>query len=107
MISPSYNIKEFVEAIKDEDYVEVIRQANLEVGEPERRSFGVKGAIRARQQGSVEYAAVLKGFLFFMQYGVKPAGVTDSHFQLFHPVCENLVQKGQLKPGILNFFEQE
>jgi len=107
MISSFYKIEKFIEAVKDKDYIEILRLAEREVNYAERKMAPhVKGAVKARQEGG-RYVAVLKGFLFFMRYGIKPYGVSDTDFELFRPVCESLVQKKQFKPSIMNFFEQK
>jgi hypothetical protein len=47
------------------------------------------------------------GLLFFLRSGIKPLGVSDDDFQLFAPVCEALVGKGQLEPKIMDAFKKD
>ena len=99
-----YDICEFIERIKDKNYPEIILEAQDEVYRAENGSFGVKGAVAKRNSGSIEYASDLKGLIFFLGNGIKPFGVSDSVFYSFKPICENLVNKKQFKPEILNLF---
>jgi hypothetical protein len=105
MISPSYNIDEFIERIKDMDWHDMVPEVCREGEQARRRSEKGKAAAEAVRQGSLKYAALLGGFAFFLQNSSKPAGLTDAEFQLFRPVCEKLVQKGQLKPEALELFD--
>ncbi len=41
----------------------------------------------------------LKGLLFFLRFGQRPAGVDEWTFTLFRPLAENLVKKGHRGPG--------
>lgn len=108
MISPSYSINELLEQIKDMDWPAMRDAVSKEGREAERRSEKGIGADEAVRRGSREYARILRGLAFFLQGGGKPAGVSDSEFQLFRPVCERLVEKGQFKPETLELFgEQE
>lgn len=107
MISYNYRINEFLDAVKEKDFIEIIRLAEAEVEAAEYGLSGVKGAKAKRASGAPEYAALLKGFLFFMKNGIKPYGVDDEYFQLFRPVVTNLVEKKLFKPGILNAFSSQ
>jgi len=107
MISSRYRINEFIEVVKDKNFIEIVRLGEQEVTFAERRMApNVKGCVKARQEGG-HYVAVLKGFLFFMKNGIKPYGVHDEDFQLFRPICENLVHKKQFKSSIMDFFNQK
>lgn len=87
IISHSYNFegfKEFVNIIKDKSYPEMVKWSKKELHE-----------VRARKKGDTEYADILRGFLFFIQWGKKPNAINDQQFQLFRPVCENLAHKSK------------
>lgn len=118
MISPSCDKREFIKAVQNKDYLEIIRTAEQEANAVDRLPYGARPkqkdsplAIQTwknRKWAIQEYRKFLGSFLFFMRYrSIKPAGISDSHFQLFCPVCENLVKKGQLEPEVMNFFEEE
>lgn len=100
-----YDIGSFIERVKDKDYEELMIEAQREVYSAERGTSGVKGAVRKREMGALEYAANIKGLIFFLSSGIKPNGVNDYIFLLFKPVCQNLVDKKKFNPKILNIFD--
>lgn len=104
MISSSYNIKEFVNEVKDKNRVEIIQLAQKEAYGAEKSSAGVMGAKKARNQGSFDYSRILKGLIFFLNNEKKPDRIYDREFQRFRPIAENLVQKNQLGFSILELF---
>lgn len=105
MISPTYSFREFLDAMIGRDYYEILVTADQECAAAERRSYGVKGAVKAREMGSTDYAAALKRFLFFMRCGVRAGGIPDDEFAMYRPVCESLVQTKQFKPSVLTLFK--
>ncbi len=102
MISPSFNLREFIETVQDKDCLEIISLAQQEVQMAEQRSFSVKGAVRNRNDGSTRYAADLKGLIFLLTYGAKPMGVGIAPFWI---ICKNLVDRKQIKPEIMTLFK--
>jgi hypothetical protein len=56
------------------------------------------------REEKLKYYRLAVGFLTFMRYGMKPAGVSDEDFQLLRPVCAALVEKGALLPDVLEMF---
>jgi hypothetical protein len=104
MISESFNRRQFIEAMMEKDYLQILFAAEAEVYAAE----GIRRPAKSpRVKTAAEYAAFLKAFLFFMRYGIKPGGILDYEFLLFRPLCEKLVQKGQFKPSVLDFFKKE
>ena len=99
-----YNFEKFIERIKDKDYLEILRLALQEVNYIEPRLYRVRGAPERRKRGGGEYVKRLKEFIFFMRFFIKPSGINDRVFQLYRPICENLVKKNQIKSKILDFF---
>jgi len=87
------------EMIKETERVGDALQSRLYPGRG-RRGLGKEHEFEARM-----YMERLGRFLFFLRTGIKPAGISDGEFQSFHPVIEKLVNKGQLKPAILDLFE--
>lgn len=106
MISPVFKIQEFLDVVVDKSYQEILLLAEEEVSEAEARSSRVKGAVVARIQGSGQYADLLKKFLFFMRYGIKPDGISSDDYALFRPICERLVAKGRFKSSVLGLFNE-
>ncbi len=104
MISPSFEAQQFFEAILDKNLPEIFLLSQQEVRMAEARSSRARSAVTAREQGSGEYIATLKGFLFFLSQGRKPYGIPDEDFAMFRPVCERLVEKRQFRPEILEAF---
>src|SRR5260370_31232661 len=101
MISSSFDLLEFVDAVKDKGRLEIISVAQREVYLAEQRSFGVKGAVRNRANGSTRYAANLKGLIFLLTQEVTPSGVG---IYPFRSICESLVQRKQISPEIMRLF---
>jgi len=65
---------------------------------------GIKGIDKQYKYKATKYRELLGGFLFFLRYGTKPAGISDWDFQAFRPAIKKLVEKGQLKSAILSLF---
>jgi hypothetical protein len=106
MISNKFNFQEFLSAIANKDYHELVAAASSEAAEAERcssSSYG-KGVRKNRELGSGLYCRRVSEFAFFMKHGIKPGGVDECDFKLYLPICENLVRKGQLPLSILNNF---
>jgi limonene-1,2-epoxide hydrolase len=102
MISATFKIREFLKAVEDLDYDQIIKTAQRECREVENISYGVKGAVKARSMGSTDYAYELKKFIHFIAHEVHENGPADP---LYLPVCESLVRRGQLKPLVLDMFK--
>jgi len=101
---PPYDICQFIEKIKDNDWHKIIAEAQEEAYRAEQGTSGVKGAVKKREAGALDYANDLKGLIFFLGNGIKPFGVSDSVFHSFKPICKNLVEKKQFNPEVLNLF---
>lgn len=99
-----YDFDKFIDHVKDMNYIEMLRYAEQEANRVEGRSFGVKGAVRARQQGSMDYVNRIGAFLFWLRHGKRPASASENVFQSYKVVAEQLVAKGQFKPTVLDEF---
>ena len=87
MISPAHDIREFIHAMEDKDYLDMIDLADEETTEVERRLYHPKTSLEAKREGSEEYANQLKSFLSFVRYSVKPRPDSEeSDYQLFRSV---------------------
>ncbi|MDR2004085.1 MAG: hypothetical protein LBQ74_13720 [Prevotella sp.] len=53
----------------------------------------------------MRYNDFVHEFLFFIQSGIKPAGMRDDDFNRTKPIIEKLVEKGQLKRTILEMYQ--
>ena len=84
IISRSYNIddfKDFIDDIKDKSCSQIKKKKKKELHE-----------VRASEQDNTEYAEMLRGFLFFIQWGKKPNAISKKEFQLFQPVFDKFLQ---------------
>ena len=105
MSSYDYSFTKFIDAIKDKDFFEIVKLGEQEASNVERTlTSGRKGVVEARKRCG-NYLALLGEFLFFMKNGIKPYGVYEENFQLYRPVCENLVKKGFFKQTIMDYFK--
>jgi hypothetical protein len=43
--------------------------------------------------------------LFFMGNGIVPMGLEKYEFNRFYPIFKNLVEKGEMKKGVLDCFD--
>ena len=100
-----YDFGSFINRVKDSHQLEIIEAADKACRAPESASYGVKGAIKARQAGSTRYVESLKKFLGFMYTQLKPSGVSWGDFVQYKMVAENLVKKGEWKPEVLKLFD--
>lgn len=82
----------------------IIKKAEEEAYEADRKSYDIKGAVKNREMGSVRYSSQLGGLLFWLHYGTRPNGLSGGDFMSLRKICEKLVEKKQLKPEALNIF---
>ncbi len=110
MISETFSMSEFITAVKDKNDYEILRLARSDIAAAESRSFGRKGAVEARGQGSTRYAADLKGLVWFLEQGIvsatKPMGVSMSTFSAFRPIIVSLVERDIMEPEALDQFRK-
>lgn len=91
----SERLKQFVEAVKDKDYWEIIDFAAQEATQAERAFFQRKKSGHGDPRAMTRYATILKDLISFVRYGVKPPGVETADFRLFQSICEGLAHKKQ------------
>jgi hypothetical protein len=78
MISQSCDFDEFMDGIKDLDYLQVIYLAHKEATEAERLKYHSRTARLVPPEACDGYANALKGFIRFMRYGVKTPSMEDT-----------------------------
>jgi hypothetical protein len=93
MISPSFDIQEFISSVEDKDYLDIIFMADQEATRAERLLHHPKWAAAARENGAHNYATILEEFIFYLRYGIKPYGLNHHVFTLFRSVCKKLLEK--------------
>jgi hypothetical protein len=99
MISQSCDIKEFIEAIKDKDYLEAIYLADKEATEAERMKFRPRAeAAVTKTKCCQRYANRLKGFINFVRYGVMNRSLGHHDLEALQSIRESLLSKSGLAP---------
>jgi hypothetical protein len=93
MISTSFDLKQFIEAVQDKDYYDIIYCADKEATEAERISYQKRKLPNLSQKDCREYVNLLKGFILFMRHGIKAIGVSDEDFKLFSLISANPAQR--------------
>ena len=78
MISQSCDFDEFLESVRDRDYLQVIYLADKEATEAERLKYRSRAGRTPCSETCVDYADALKGFIRYMRYGVKSPSMEDS-----------------------------
>ncbi|MBN1850635.1 MAG: hypothetical protein JW932_18845 [Deltaproteobacteria bacterium] len=89
MISPSQDIREFIRAIEDKDYLSMIYLADDEATAVERSLYHTDAYPDKKKTESEKYANQLKSFIAFLRYSIKPhTSDPESDYQLFQSVLE-------------------
>jgi hypothetical protein len=103
MISKSCDFDEFLERVRDRDYLDVIYLADKEATEAERLKYRARSRRFVPPEACEGYADVLKGFIRFMRYGVKTPSMEDSlheGIQAFREAAlENYVESAESVEG--------
>jgi hypothetical protein len=94
MISPSFDFREFVEAVKDRGYSEVLALADKEALEAWRQTIFRKEMTDDARDLIKQYESTLKELVFFMRSAVFPKTEKDPHHQLFHALRAAILQRG-------------
>lgn len=91
MISPSYNINEFLASLTGKTTYEAVAAAQNEVYEAEQLTRGGRrGAPKARELGCNQYAEQLKGLIFYFENNVHPNGVSNGDYLAFQNAATKL-----------------
>ena len=93
-----FDKKKFVESViaKELRLHEIIREARAEIRQMESRPI--------RPVESSDYARFLRSLVFFLQSGEIPENLSDDNFQILLRLAQHLVDRGDLKPDILELF---
>ena len=115
MISRDCDKRKFIEAVQEREFREIIRMAEGEDREVKSFRLGKKPKLKEspmevqkwknRKYSMKEYDKFVGAFLFFMRDGVRPDNISDWDFQLFRPVCQKLVEKGQFRAEVMKLFD--
>jgi hypothetical protein len=98
MISPAYDLAQFVEKVRGNDYFAIIRTAELEATEGERLSLRLKNAVDTDFEKRQSYVSELKCLIYFLRYGFFPSHLEDYQYTLFNILCEEMSQNGSILP---------
>ncbi len=98
----------FVESViaKGRSLDEIVKEALDEIRETESRLPIITGAPANRAVGSSDHVRFLRALVFFLisEVKVRPANLSDDNFQILLRLAQHLVDRGDLKPGILELF---
>jgi hypothetical protein len=83
MISSDCDISKFIKATLGKDALDIIELADKEATEAERNRYRSGAETHRRRRCGHQYAQQLKDLIFFIRYGVRPAGLPPGHMQLF------------------------
>ena len=112
MISDSFSLREFVNAVKDKSLHEVLILADGDITAAQQAPPRPRSArkYRARDEAPSDYAAQLKGLVWFLHTGwrsaTKPTGVSRATFVEFGPLIGSLVERGELEPEARDQFHK-
>ncbi|MNR44041.1 hypothetical protein D3C85_1627340 [compost metagenome] len=98
-----YDLNSFVEEYQDKDYITILKDLNKEINHLDVLYSKLKRS--EYDYGLTEYRKHVGDFLFFLNTGVVPNGIGIVGLKIFLPIVQNLVQKNQLIPKVLNLFE--
>jgi len=116
MISRDCDKRKFIEAVQEKEWPEIIRMAREEYMKVKSFRLGQKPKLKEKpmeaqkwknkKRAMQEYGKFVEAFLSFVRNGDMPIGISDWDFQLFRPVCQELVEKGQFKAEVMKLFEK-
>jgi hypothetical protein len=93
MISSGCDISQFVEAVRDRDYFEVIAMADREALDAWRRAYHGSDEAGSDREKGLRYTGLLEGLIDFVRYGVEPAGLSSHEAGLLHCLCRRISEK--------------
>ncbi len=93
-----FDKKKFVEDVieRGRSLDQIVNEARDDILYIESRSI--------RPAGSSNHVRFLRSLVFFLQRGEIPEDLLDDEFQILLPLAQHLVDRGDLKPGILELF---
>ncbi len=99
-----YDIDKFIDKLEGKDYFEVLPMIEGECARVEKVSYNRKGAVKERQNGSINYTKQLKGLLYFLRYSEQPTGISKHDFLKFKKLAEVLVVNSGFNSKALDLF---
>jgi hypothetical protein len=106
MVSPKFDFDEFVRAVENLDYQDVLAKILKERSEVVGQTAGhARGAPTARSAGAGDYKNLLGGLHFLLTENRKPSSLYPWDLTRMRPVLESLVNRGQLKSEVLSVLD--
>ena len=96
----------FIERIKNHDFMQILKAVEQKIHEVDSRYHPLRGVPLARAEGSVQYAAFLKGVACYLRSGKRPVSLSGAEFHLIRPLVASLVRHRQLRPEALDAFDR-
>jgi hypothetical protein len=93
MISSSYEIREFIECVRDKSYWDMLTLLNDEATEAERMLYSRKTIPMDTHLRNKTYARVLKAFITFLRHGVLSSKLSPEDVQLLISVHRSLLER--------------
>ncbi len=103
-----FDKNEFVESVIERGLGrnEIIKEAREEIHRTESSSHLVIDAPDNRAEGNSDHVRFLRSLMFFLtsEVKVRPANLSDDNSRLLFRVTKYLIDRGILKPDILELF---
>lgn len=93
MLSPAFNLEQFVEKVRGEDYFGIVYAAEQEATEAERLSLRLQKTLDPDFNKSKSYADTLKKLINYLRYGFLPFSLEDYQYALFKIVYKEMSHK--------------
>lgn len=94
---------QYLKSISDKNWIDII----IDGGRKIDWALSLKTKTSDERYYVQKYSDFIRELLFFLQNGIKPAFMNENDFQLTKELIENLVNKGQLKPGMLEHYNKK
>jgi len=82
MIAASRNIRDFVAAVKDHNFEDIMLMAEAEATAAERMMYRHRSRTAPQAAPGTRYAKDLKYLIGYLRYGVKPPGIAIDELNL-------------------------
>lgn len=84
MISENCSFRDFIEVVKDRDFLELVCLTDQEATSAERRAIKTYGPEDKKDSVCGRYSNKLKSFIIFLRHGVKPSNIKEHNLETIH-----------------------
>jgi hypothetical protein len=105
-MSGDYDIREFFRSRKQKPLSEILADTRAEEERIKYVSVRVKGAVAAKEAGSVAYLYALERFEEFINTNAFPRRTNRNEAILFFSILKTAVERGELPAGALKIESQ-